>query len=173
MVTSNMHIQEPGMEFSLPIIASSKADISDILVLKSDHHNTFDEHDVLLDNQATKSIFRNSSLLKTVRIAPEPTHFTGIGGKIIVNMIGDHDYFGTIYCSPKSLANILSLSEVEEKYKVTYQQSKGFKIAVDDNKEIWFTKKNNLFVVANFKEQNVYNLQTVSQNETQYSKREV
>jgi hypothetical protein len=64
MVTSNMHMQEPGMEFTFSIIAS-KADISDKLVLKSDHHNTlFDEHDVLLDNQATKSIFRNSSLLK-------------------------------------------------------------------------------------------------------------
>jgi hypothetical protein len=71
-------------------------------------------------------------------------------------IIGDHDYFGTICCSPQSLANIiLSLSEIEERYEVTHQQSKGFKVVVNDNKDIWFTKKNNLFV-ANFHRQSMW-----------------
>jgi hypothetical protein len=64
------------------------------------------------------------------------------------NMVGDLDGYGTVWYNPKGIANILSLSQVEKKYRVTYDSAiaKTFVVHKDDGSECRFIQdKSGLF----------------------------
>jgi hypothetical protein len=63
--------------------------------------------DVLLDSQASVSIFSEATLLTSIREAPTAIIVEGIAGDMIVNQIGDHPDFGTIFFHPAAPANLL------------------------------------------------------------------
>jgi hypothetical protein len=63
--------------------------------------------DVLLDSQANISIFREPSLLSSIRFTPLTKNIGGItsGTAMVVDQVGDHPDFGTIYFHPSASAN--------------------------------------------------------------------
>jgi hypothetical protein len=62
---------------------------------------------VLLDSQANVSVFCEASLLGSIREAPTAIIVEGIAGDMIVNQIGDHPDFGTVFFNPAAPANLL------------------------------------------------------------------
>jgi len=46
-------------------------------------------------------------------------------GKAIINKKGDLEGYGTVWYHPDGIANILSLHNVQKKYKVTYNSTQG------------------------------------------------
>jgi hypothetical protein len=63
---------------------------------------------VLLDSQASVSVFREPLLLNSIRQSPLTKRVGGISSEaMVVNQIGDHPDFGTVYFNPHATANVL------------------------------------------------------------------
>jgi len=78
------------------------------------------ENWVLLDSQSNCDIFRNARLLSNVRKEQGPglTLHTN-GGTLCTNMVGNVKGYGTVWYDANSLANILSLSNVRKRFRIT------------------------------------------------------
>lgn len=133
-------------------------------------------YDVLLDNQATTSVFHQSKLLDNIRESGAEVTFQGITGGIGTSLIGDVPFFGTVKYLPASIANILSMAEVEDRYRIEYEQGSAFVVHVTDHISFRFERKVNNLYVCNM-ESLVSNIAsahaTVAENEALYTKREV
>ena len=80
----------------------------------------FGPTDVMLDNQANVSIFR-TNMLRDIFDAEETVKINGVGGhQFSVTKTGFLDPLFRVYASDDMHANILSLSEVEEKYFIVH-----------------------------------------------------
>jgi hypothetical protein len=81
-----------------------------------------------IDSQCSDHLFGEESLLVNIR-ACRPTKFRGVGGAIVVDRVGDHPSFGTVYLRPPGSPkiNLLSLSVLEKKegFTIKYHQHAG------------------------------------------------
>jgi len=88
------------------------------------------DYDVLLvDNQATRPIFKNKNLLTNIRKSKEKVSFDGIGGTVMTDTVGDFGEFGEVYYSDQVPANLLSYSYIRRR------KDEGFQLSYDD--ELW------------------------------------
>ena len=86
----------------------------------------FKPSEVLIDNQANISIV-HPSLLRDVQRADHEVKINGVAGhQFSVNQTGFLDPLVRVYASEKTQANILSLSEVENRYLVTFVPQECF-----------------------------------------------
>ena len=87
----------------------------------------FTDHDILLDNEASISIFRNSSLLTEIDEASRPIMLQGVqksAQAIRVSREGTPRELGKVYISEQSSANILSFASlIDAGSNITYDQS--------------------------------------------------
>jgi hypothetical protein len=66
----------------------------------------FDDNDILLDNQASVSVFCNENLLTNIRPADFPIRITGVGKSFIkATLIGEFMMFGTVYFNKEAISN--------------------------------------------------------------------
>lgn len=163
ITSSNNHDQE---------IISVSVSVNKVTGLKSS--------EVLLDNQATKSVFIESSLLTNIHPSNQPVTFVGIGGSKTSSLVGTCREFGVVSFIESGVANILSFSAVENKFAIEYRPNYGFIVTVTDGGEYHFKKSKSGLYVCDFDQYPVYKLnaalalvQTVAQNEQLYTKREV
>jgi hypothetical protein len=126
---------------------------------------------ILADNQATVSIFKEKSLLKNIRKIKEKVTINGIGGEIIVDEIGEYDFFGDVYYSPKASANVLCFYDLQQKFDVIYDEN-IFIVTLPNGDEIKFEPEGKLYMYNPVKNE-FCNVQTVQSNEMIYTKREV
>jgi len=75
---------------------------------------------ILLDSQSTVDVFCNPRLLNNIRDAKRQLILHCNAGTTIVTKKGDLKGYGTVWFHPQGIANILSLSNVSKKYRVTY-----------------------------------------------------
>ena len=80
---------------------------------------------ILLDNQSTVDVFTNRCLLKNIRRAKTNMFIHCTAGVAKTNLIGDLPGYGTVWYHPNGIANILSLSKVREKYRVTFDSDQN------------------------------------------------
>jgi hypothetical protein len=84
------------------------------IVLPSKAH-TVPSTKVLLDNQASVSVFCNPDLLHDIRTADVPCRISGINNlAIVATEIGDFNEFKDIYYHPEASANVLSFSQTDK-----------------------------------------------------------
>ena len=80
---------------------------------------------ILLDNQSTVDVFANRRLLKNIRRAKTNMFIHCTAGVAKTNLIRDLPGYGTVWYHPNGIANILSLSKVKEKHRVTFDSNQG------------------------------------------------
>jgi hypothetical protein len=95
---------------------------------------------ILLDNQSTVHIFSNSELLKNIRTVDRRVSVQCNAGTTTTNMVGDLKGFGEVWYHPHGIANILSMSLVENLYPVTYSREHGFMVHKADGTVRKFVK---------------------------------
>ncbi len=102
--------------------------------------------DVLLDNQATASAFREPELLCNIKRGDHAIRFDGIGGSIISDKVGDTLHFGTVSYVPDARASVLCLADAEESYQVSYQPGVSMIVHYKDGTEHVFKRRDKLYV---------------------------
>ena len=139
-------------------------------------HNAVDENlkvgpdEVLIDNQADISVIK-SHLLVDVKRYEREIKINGVGGlTLTVNKTGYLPDFFQVYASDDTLANVLSFSDVEDKYKITYVPQESFIVHLED-RDIEFKRRGKLFVAK--WEQVASMLATVKETEAMYTKAEI
>jgi len=80
---------------------------------------------ILLDSQSTVDVFSNPKLLSNIRDARRSLTLYCNAGKAIITKKGDLKGYGTVWYHPDGIANILSLHNIQKKYKVTYDSAQG------------------------------------------------
>jgi hypothetical protein len=79
---------------------------------------------LLLDSQSTIDLMCNPQQVSNIRPAREPLLLTTNAGTLEVNLEADLPGYGTVYFNPDAITNVISLANMETKYKVTYDSSK-------------------------------------------------
>jgi hypothetical protein len=89
-------------------------------------YSGFCETEVLPDNQADISIMR-PGLLHAFKPAEKKVHMNGVGGQqLMVDRKGYLEDFFDVYASEHMKVNVLSFSEVENMYNITYVPHQAF-----------------------------------------------
>jgi hypothetical protein len=105
---------------------------------------------VLLDNQATVSVFSNPTLLTNIRTAPISARITGIsrtGCEIVADQVGDFLEWKGVYYSPDASANVLSFSDRAAGNENLYDNEQDIFCAIFPNgKEYTFRNHDGLYV---------------------------
>ena len=103
------------------------------------------KHDVLLDNQATTSIFREASLLTNIREGDYDLIIKGIGRcEVKTNLIGDFGFFGPVNYCPDAITNVLSFAEVKDNHKVHWDNNDdAFTMETDAGESVTFREMGN------------------------------
>ena len=92
----------------------------DVRTIETQHGGRLPPEWILLDNQSTVDVFTNRRLLKNIRRARKHMFIHCTAGVAKTNLVGDLPGYGTVWYHPDGIANILSLSRVKEKYRVTF-----------------------------------------------------
>ena len=92
-------------------------------VLFNQTHHNIPESWILLDSQSTACVFHNGDFLLNIRQSNKCHILKTNSGEHMSNMVGDLENFGEVWFNPSSLANILSLTMVRKKCRVTMDTS--------------------------------------------------
>jgi hypothetical protein len=126
---------------------------------------------VLLDTQANISLF-HPAVLENVRPSEKEIKINGVGGyQMTVREKGTLPNFFEVFCSPEVKVNVLCFAEVEDMFEVEYVEREGFIVRMPDEREIFFERRNKMFVA---KIEDVAEVMaTVAEKKIQYSTAEV
>jgi len=127
-------------------------------------------NEVLLDNCADISVIR-PHLLEGIKDGENNIKINGVGGlTLTVNKTGYLPEFFEVYASEETLANVLSFSEVEDLYPISYVAQEAFIVHLP-NRNIEFKRRGKLYVAQ---WDNVAAMMaTVQETEALYTKAEV
>jgi hypothetical protein len=131
---------------------------------------------ILLDNQSTVNVFCNAELLKNVRKVNKVMNIKCNAGVTWTDMMGDLPGYGEVWYNKNSIANILSLSRVESKYRITYDSDNGKQFIVhkaDGMVRQFRQSKNGLFYMdakdSDEDEEGTVLINTVNENKKKYT----
>lgn len=130
---------------------------------------------LLLDNQSTTDLFCNRKILRNIReVAGKCTVVTN-GGKLVTNLKGTLKGYGDVWYHPKAITNILSLSNVKRKYKITFDSEDGDCFYVHKpEKVIRFKCTSSGLYIHNIKDKNdIVMVNTVEENEAGFTARQI
>jgi len=102
---------------------------------------------ILLDNQASISIFCTKELVRNIRPAPFRRTVLGVSGTMEVELIADYGELGVVYFHEDVPTNILSYAQVQRKYRVIYDNTLygNFFLVVTKKHIVKFSPKDDLY----------------------------
>jgi len=103
---------------------------------------------ILLDSQSTVDVFSNLKLLSNIRDAKCSLTLYCNARKAIITKKGDLKGYDTVWSHPDGITNILSLHNVQKKYKVTYDSTQGNGFVAhkaDGNNHVFIPSNKGLF----------------------------
>ena len=143
-------------------------------------HGKLNKDWILLDSQSTVSIFSSKHLVKNIRPCEEGQSVRCYcnGGYQDTDEMATILGFGDVYYNPDSIANILSLAQVAKLYPITFDSNEedAFLVHKNDGSVLKFIKsKKGLYYydVRNAKRKETLLLNSVDDNETLFSKRQL
>ena len=80
---------------------------------------------VLLDTQSTIDVFVNRRLLRNIRRINQYMYIHCTAVVTRTNLVGELPGYGTVWFHPDGIANILSLSRVKTKYRITFDSDEN------------------------------------------------
>lgn len=111
-----------------------KEEVKDILVsfkgleefiLSEQSRRPFDEKDLLLDNQASISVFCNENYVTNIRKADQEILIAGVSkDKLKTTLVADVKGLGTVYYNPNAIANILCFYDMNKRFGVKFDKFK-------------------------------------------------
>jgi hypothetical protein len=134
--------------------------------------HTMDNECVLLDSGASTGIFNNKSLLTDIRHESQGIIIEGVGGNVQTNVTGEFAPFGRVYFHERSIANLLSFSDVRKLGRVVFETDPDRFIVRIGEQEFKFENINKLFVWKP-KSETVSIVKTVETMMSQFTKREI
>ena len=90
---------------------------------KSSSKHDIPETWIFLDSQSTVDVFSNGKLLTDIKASSTTMHIRCNAGVKTTNMQGHLSGYGWVWYFPNGIANILSLSRVKEKFRVTFNSA--------------------------------------------------
>ena len=123
---------------------------------------------VLFDGQAGEGIFGNGDLLTSIRPASAPCEFSGVGGTLTADMVGDFGAFGVVYYHPSATVNIISWAKAESRAgaRVQYDTTSSNTLFVEvGGKKHRFERLDNGLHGKVFKQARVFPLLTTQETE--------
>ena len=129
---------------------------------------------ILLDNQASVSVFKNVHILSNIRQAEHSCRISGISSDaqaIVATQVGDYNGYQGIYACPDASANILSFSETKSYCDNNYDKDNDVFMSTPPSDKTYVFKESNGLYVYQINQESVL-LNTVSQNLQQFTNRE-
>ncbi len=113
----------------------------------------FKRHEVLLDNHVS---IIHPSLLREIEPAESSVNINGVGGlQFTVDKEGYLDNFFRVYTSEDTHTNVLSFSEVEDKYRIMYVPQEAFIVHLPD-RDVRFERRGKMYVADWTKSMSTY-----------------
>jgi hypothetical protein len=142
----------------------------------SSKHGALHPRYILLDTGSTFNVFNNPDFLTNIRHSSKMRGYAN-GGHQDSSMKGTLPGFGEVWFNPASLVNILSLAEVADKFKLSYDHtSQSFIVHRPDESQLAFRRINGgrLYLHdATTTSSNYLFLQTVEENKSLYSSAQI
>jgi len=130
---------------------------------------------ILLDNQSTVDLFCNKHLVSNIRTVKESMTVNGNGGSLITNQQAHIKNYGDVWFDPRAITNILSLKNVKEKYRVTFDSNgnNAFHVHRPGKPDLRFDMHTNGLYYHDPSQKELTLVNTVLGNSEGYSKRQI
>jgi hypothetical protein len=123
---------------------------------------------ILLDNQSNVDVFMNPGLLTNVRTTEDTLTIHTTAGTATTNVKGDLEGYGEVWVHTDGIANIISFSNAEERFRIEYDQAeRAFKLHKPDGSARVFSRKAGLYVSEAYT--GTVLVDTVAENKSKYS----
>lgn len=135
------------------------------------------EGSVGLDSMSSVDVFGEKRLLKNIRKVRNCMKLVCNAGTVIVTQMGTFPGYGEVWYHPAAIANILSLSNVQRHFKVTFNSDNGNQFVVhrpDGTNRIFSPTEKGLYASdVNNTGKQIVMVSTVDENKKSFTRREV
>ena len=130
---------------------------------------------LLLDNQSTCDIFCNKALVTKVWRSKSSITVQGNVGSITTNFKAFVKNYGEVWFDTRAITSILSLKNVKNKYRVTYDSETEdvFTVHMNKGRKMQFKMHEDGLHYHDTADRQVTLIQTVQQNKAGYSQRQL
>jgi hypothetical protein len=130
---------------------------------------------ILLDNQSTVDLFCNRHLVTDIHECEDSMSVMGNGGTLVTNKKATVKNYGSVWFDPAAITNILSLKNVRDRFRVTFDSDGGnaFIVHRPDKSNLRFDMHQDGLYYHDPSGKAISLVETVKENQEGFSKRQI